>query len=450
MTNNELLELINKAIKYNVNVKTLRKLLKLVEKDGKISYNKIKSLEILLTKAEINDPVLLNILNKLYNKKLINWSLISNLNNHMLIKKYLNNANYDREYLKIILEHVSLLPVSDLIDKEYIEYLKWLVICEASKEEFEFFHKVFKEAQDTSLVWSDYYFNYFMSSRIPIEKRKLAFDLLKTNVFSMLKNNVLISNLERLVKKIIKAYELYGYNFANLFATINVCFLDIKLPEINNDDELSLYTTLYENICLLDGRIGINIFRSLYYNIATYKKASIDKRLEFIRNLREKELLLKDKIILILWEKYSLYGLKYMNALKYAFSNNGIRTNPLCYQFLINLNSLDVLLDSIKTLKNNRIRKDKEGLTRLINAKTNEEIKTILAELNSKYPYVNQEEKAREREKLEMKSLELNEMYNKFMNERIGLKSLKESLESTDEKNIELVRLRKKSNERKM
>lgn len=447
MTNQELLELINRTIKYKVNVETLRILLKLVEKNGEIPYHKIISLETLLAKSEINDPILLNILSKLYDKKSFNWPLILNLNNHLVIKKYLNNTNYNREYLKIILEHVSLLPISDLIDKEYIEYLKYLAICKVSIEEFRFFHKVFNEAQDTSLVWSTYYFNYFMSSSIPIEKRKLAFDLLKINVFSMLKNNVLISNLEGLVKKIIKAYELYGYEFANLFATINVCFADIKLPEINNDDELSLYTSLYENICLLDGKIGINVFRSLYYNIATYKKAPIDKRLEFIRNLGEKELILKDKIVCILWEKYSFYGLDYMIALKYALLNNGIRTNPLCYSFLINLKSLDILLLSIKTFKNNRIRKDKNGLIKLKNATNEEEIRKMLESLNNKYPYQDEEKKEEEARKLAIKTLELNEMYNKFMDKKIGLKSLKNSLESTEEENIELVRSRK--NERR-
>ena len=71
----------------------------------------------------------------------------------------------------------------------------------------------------------------------------------------------------------------------------------------------------------------------------------------------------------------------------------------------------------------------------------------MLESLNNKYPYQDEEKKEEEARKLAIKTLELNEMYNKFMDKKIGLKSLKNSLESTEEENIELVRSRK--NERR-
>lgn len=462
MTNKELLELINITKENNVNTEVLRQLLKLVEQEGNITSKKISLIKELLQKKEINDLDLLNIYIKAYQKRPVSWMNLAMLNNHLLIKEYLKSQDYSREEWKEILEFVSKLPYNIVTDGIYIKWLRYVYEknqnSENSKQlakeyprlnELKFFHQVFKAALPTNMIYSNWYFKYLLNNTKRIEARDNVLTLLKQNIFNLI-NEITLLEIEIKAKKIAKCYELHGFPFASLYATIITCKKDISIPVIENDQEYEIYLLLYKTMCsnFISETVLPNFMTSLYYKIATHKGTSLSKRLEFMKNLTEKELILKDSFVYKLWVAYDSNGLEKMKLLKYAFLNNGIRTNILCKEFLIRENDLEVIKLARVVFKNNRVRKDTENLCILCDLKTSEEKIEFLQFLENKY-VDDLDKQVEEEQERKIKENDLLKAYHDFFNKKIGLGKLEASLEETKTLDIELVRIRKKNNERK-
>lgn len=450
MTNKELLEIIKTARETSVNVDTLRRILKIVEQDGEISTKKVSQIKELLQKEEINDIELLNILEKAYQKRM-SWNFFLCLNNHPLIKSYLNKMNFNKEEWKMILEFVSKLPENIVIDSLYIKWLRFIYEQEYPKlEELQFFHKVFWESINTPLIHYNWYFKYLLDRNMPLKSRNNILNLLKQNIINMLKENVEIKNIEAKSKKIIKCFELYGHGLTSLYATIITCTIDMDIPLIENDLEMDIYKSLYMRMCYVctNDNLEKNFINSYYYKLATDKGITPEKRLEFIKIIGSKTLVLKDELVKELWKIYEKRGKEVLIELKFAFLNNGIRTNILCKEFLLNETDLKVVKLARKVFRNNRVRKDTENLCILCDLKTSEEKIEFLSFLENKYQDDIEMKINEERERKE-KEVALLKAYKDFFNKKIGLEKLEESLEKAQELEFNIVRIRGKRNERR-
>ena len=444
MTNKELLEIIKLAKENSVNVDTLRRVLKIVEQDGEISTKKVTQMKKLFQQGNINDDELLNILEKAYQKRL-SWNFFLVLNNHPLIKSYLNKMDFRKQEWAIILEFVSILPVDIVIDSLYIKWLRFLCEQEYQIDELQFFHKVFKASLNTPLVHSNWYFEYFLDKSKPLNNRSNALALLERNIFNIARE-IIISETEAKTRKIVKCYELYGNQFADLYATIITCVVDINVPKLQNDKEMDIYKILYTIMCHINDNLGINFINSSFYKLVTNKEKSPEKRLEFITIVGNKNLVLKDGLINTLWKIYEEKGEKFLIELTFAFLNNGIRTNILCKEFLLNEPDLNILKQARRVFRNNRVRKDAENLCILSDLKISEEKRELLFFLENKYQDDLELEEINEKRRIEEEQALL-KAYQDFFNKKIGLEKLEQSLEKSEDLDIRMVRVRIKKND---
>ena len=449
MTNKELLELITIAKENNVNNETIRELLKLAEQDGKIAPRKVKLIKELLQNEDINDPILWTIFKKAYQKHLA-WHYLSELNNHLLIKGYLLDEDYSKEEWEEILKFVCKLPHNIVTDSIYVKWLRYVYSKNEKTElsELSFFHRVLKNSLSNNMLYSNWYFTCLLDQTKPLSIRYDLLTIIEENVFYILEENISMIEMEYIMKKIVKCYELYESPLTGLYATVLVCKGDMAIPVIEAKEEYEIYILLYKMMCrgFINEKILINFTTSLYYKIATNPKIPAHKRLEFIKSLTEEELVLKDKIVFMLWQVYDLDGLKKMKLLKYALLNKGIRTNPLCRKFLMNEKDEEVLSLAITVLKNNRIRKDQEGLNLLHTLEKREDKIRCLHTLEAKYPD-NTAAKVRKEQERMRKEQNLLQAYNDFLSKKSGLGKLITRLEESENLDINLIRERKKKND---
>ena len=184
MTNEELRSVINFAQEKGVKSNTLRRLFNLIIKDKVISTGKINQLKKILLSPSINDPDLLTILEKAYQKKLVIWNYIENLNNHPLIKEYFLEHDFAYQEWQEILASISMFSNNNnmdryYMDRYYIYLLEKLYSKKPSLEEVKFFHKVFLATLNSLLRYSEWYFNLFLNFNIPLTERKNIFTIIK-------------------------------------------------------------------------------------------------------------------------------------------------------------------------------------------------------------------------------------------------------------------------------
>lgn len=445
MTNQELLEIIKLAREYKVQVNTLTTLLKLAERDGEIREAQVARIKMLLKEPDINDSALLLILKKSDQRKKMNWKYIVQLKEHPQIKNTLASQNHSQKEWEIILEQVSTFPVSERVDMIYLKWLNELYKEPVEIEELKFYHKVLKACMNTKLLYQDWYFNKLLDRRKLLKEREGIFLILKQNLLNLLSQNGFIEYETEKGQKMVECYELYGKKLASLYGTVITCVIDLEIPEITSEAEYDLYLSLYKTMCLVcaDELVASNFIQSDYYEIATKEEIEAQRRLEFIMNLNEKSLVLKNRLVAKLWEAYNTGGLEKMKRLKYAFLNHGIRTNPLCREFLMQEESLRVLEVATTTLKKNRVRKDTDGLHTLCTLEKSADKIKALQFLESKYPDETEEKRLKEeRKKQERETLE--KAYQDFFDKKIGLAKLEKTLEATEGLKVELVRARKK------
>ena len=444
MTNKELLEIIKLAKENSVNVDTLRRILKTVEQDGEVSTKKVTQMKKLFQQGNINDDELLNVLEKAYQKRL-SWNFFLVLNNHPLIKSYLNKMDFRKQEWAIILEFVSVLPVDIVIDSLYIKWLRFLYEQEYQIDELQFFHKVFKASINTPLIHSNWYFKYLLDKNKSLKNREEIMSIFSRNIFNMAQDTIILE-MGAKAKKIIKCYELYGNQFADLYATIITCVVDIDVPKLQNDKEMDIYKILYTIMCHINDNLGINFINSSFYKLVTNKEKSPEKRLEFITIVGNKNLVLKDGLINTLWKIYEEKGKKFLIELTFAFLNNGIRTNILCKEFLLNEPDLNILKQARRVFRNNRVRKDAENLCILSDLKISEEKRELLFFLENKYQDDLELEEINEKRRIEEEQALL-KAYQDFFNKKIGLEKLEQSLEKSEDLDISMVRVRIKKND---
>lgn len=444
MNNKELLYIIDLAKKNNVNDNTLRRILLLVQKNGLISTKKVRQIENLLSKDGLNDAELLTILEKSYNQKSFNWLDILELTKHPQIKDYLLTNEISQAQLYIIISNLKFLPNNKEIDDLYLTKLN-AIVAMTNKDtqiiELEFFHQIFIAALPTNLKWSNWYFAHFLNINKPLDERKIAFRLLKINLFDKNNPNIQLMDIELLASKIVEAYELYGYKFANLYATIITCFSFIDLPVITDEYEYDLYIKIYSIMCLIDEHNMHNFINSLYYQIATDESIPSSIRLEFISLVYEKNLVLKDKIIRVLWESFNNNSLEYVTILKAALLNNGLRTNSCYRQFFASKHSYETLVLAREVFRINRFKKT--SCFRNINILEEEQLVAQLQALKDQYvaDYVNdhQDNKSSQTEKIAA----ITENYEAFMLGEISSERFQELLKKTIKEEIEIRRVRK-------
>ena len=205
MTNEELRSVINFAQEKGVKSNTLRRLFNLIIKDKVISTGKINQLKKILLSPSINDPDLLTILEKAYQKKLVIWNYIENLNNHPLIKEYFLEHDFAYQEWQEILASISMFSNNNnnmdryYMDRYYIYLLEKLYSKEPSLEEVKFFHKVFLATLNSILRYSEWYFNLFLNFNIPLTERKNIFTIIKQNILNM-SDATFIDNIEEKAK----------------------------------------------------------------------------------------------------------------------------------------------------------------------------------------------------------------------------------------------------------
>ena len=443
MTNNELLEIIQLAKKNKVSVETLKRILKLMEIDGNIPRHQSDIIKSLIVTGKIKENVLLSLLEQVYQKGCKNWQNILLLDNHPILKEYLkeNGHNLNKKVWSMILDFVNIMPSNEKLERFYVKELS-LRINTLSIEELSFFHKILESSIDTPLLYRKWYLPYFLDQKKKRRNRNLLLGILKTNLFDL---NV--EEQEIKAKKVIQCFELYGEHLADIYATCLASGIDIIVPDITNDVEKKVYIELFTLICMIDMKKNLisNFFSSFYYKLATNKEIDAQKRLEFVSNLSNINLILKDDIVIKLWNAYLYHGIEGMKVLKYAFLNNGIRTNILCKNFLEKETSVEVLELARIVFRKNRVRKDEENLCILSDLKTSEEKIEFLHFLDNKYPDISPQEKER-RIKQEQ---ELLNTYQEFLNSQVGLAKLEESLHSSEDLTVNLVR-KKRNHERKV
>ena len=444
MTNKELLEIMELAEENKVNHDTLRRLLKILENsEGRIG--KLKYLRKLLKEETINDINLLSIFERVYAGKNTSWASIMALNNHVLLKNHIMNTDYTKEELSKVAEVVEQLltkEVDGMKDKIYIRELKNLRLKGAPLVEYDFLNEIYIGLYNCELINSNWLFSYLLNAFKPLEERKKTFRLLKANMLSVYPE-VKINNMESKARKILETYELYGYDFANTYATLIICTLDIDVPQIADEENIRVYHTLFHTMIRIDAKK--QFLYSYYYRYLTDVSISAEEREIIAIFLTEKELLLKDKIIKILIDIYREKGLEVMKQAKYALLNNGIRTNPLSKEFILQESDPEILRLARKVLRENEVRKDKVSLTRLNELTTKEEKEHFLKSLKEKYIHEIDLEKKRAEEERQRKIIEakLNTEYTLFINKKMGLSALKKSLRALSGYDMELTRIRR-------
>ena len=195
-------------------------------------------------------------------------------------------------------------------------------------------------------------------------------------------------------------------------------------------------------MCYINDNLGINFKNSKFYKLATNEEVAPEKRLEFITIICSKNLVLKDELVEELWEIYEEKESDILIELKFAFLNKDIRTNRLCKSFLLNETDLKVLKLARRVFRNNRVRKDKKNLRILCDLKTSEEKTTFLCFLENKYQDDIEVKRSKERERKE-KEQALLKAYQAFLNNKVGLAKLEESLNSSEDLTINLTRRNK-------
>ena len=446
MTNEELRSVINLAQEKGVKSNTLRRLFNLIIKDKVISTGKINQLKKILLSPSINDPDLLTILEKAYQKKLVIWNYIENLNNHPLIKEYFLEHDFAYQEWQEILASISMFSNNNnmdryYMDRYYIYLLEKLYSKKPSLEEVKFFHKVFLAALNSILRYSEWYFNLFLNFNIPLTERKNIFTIIKQNILNM-SDATFIDNIEEKAKKVVLAYHKYGAIFANTYATVIVCVSDINLPEELSKEEVYIYQKLFEIMCYvcLNGNLSVNFLNSKYYQFITNKNIASKARQDIVLNLTEKELILKDEIVLELISIYREKGLKAMLEVKYAFLNTSIRRNLLCKKFLLEETNIEVLELARNLFKINRVRHSIDDLNTLLSLTTKEEKINFIKSLLKKYPDITEEELERRKLAEETAIKDANEAFNAFLNKRIGYKKLQRTLDSASSYEFEIKR----------
>ena len=439
MTNNELLEIINLAKDYHISGKTLKRLLKLMEIDGNIEERQVLEIKMLIKTGKLKDEVILSLIEKTYEKENTSWKNIILLDKFPILKEYLNNATFSRKNWHTILDFIKILPNDRKLEDFYVKELK-LLTNTLSVQELAFFHIILEKSINSPLIYKSWYLSYFLDQKKTRKNRNTVLNILKANLFDF---ELRKKEQETKSQKIIACFELYGEHLAEHYATVIAGIIDLDVPKLTSKLECDIYIELYTCICNIDMKNinAKNFLISLYYKIATNKKIDAEKRLEFVRNLHEINLILKDNLVNKLWEVYLSCGLEEMKILKFAFLNKGIRTNILCKNFLMQETSIEVLKLAKEVFKKNRVKQDEESLYDLTCLKTPEEKIEFLHYLNNKYPDISPEEQEIKSRKEEA----LLKDYNNFLNNKIGLKKLKESLESSSELDLDLRRVRKKN-----
>lgn len=440
MTNQELQKVIELAKKRKVKVNDLKMLLKLLtKKDGHIYSQQLSDIEFIILKGFLNDKELKIILENLLKQDYTKWYHLENLLHHPYLKKYLSKKIFSNEVWNVIFYNLRNMPRNCALEKLYCEKLE-LYYTNIEKDEMKFFGEFFEQIMSYSLVFENWIWEYFFDKQKSLNEREAIFYIILS-----LNKEMLPEEAHKKAKKVIKCYELYGNRLATFYArALNK--LDLEVPTIT-DEEVNIFINLYDFLFFeCRENTAINYLNSSYYKILTDNSIEAQKRLEFARNFKKCELVLKNSVVDLLWHTYLEQGLDAMKILKYAFLNNGIRANILCKTFLEHERNIEVLTVARKVFRNNRVRKDTESLSVLNNLQTPEEKIEFLHFLENKYPDLTEEAKQQlEKEEKERQAQEkiLQENYNAFLNNKISLNKLASSLEENQNIKVSLIRVKR-------
>ncbi len=432
MTNNELSNIIAVVKKHHINVENLRRLLLALE----TSRIEVEDDLMLCQPGLMNDEDVLCILEKVTTIGCHKWECIIYLEKVPKIKEFLKNeyfkkANKDTwELVLEIIYKLSLLNKSDVEELYCTSLLKQMNI--SSNQELEFFQRVFCASISSQLLFRDWYLDYLLDTR---KTRKMRSEVLKLMKAIIIREEELdLDELEALARKAIKCYELYGRDLA--FSYVEFAWMDPSLPVPHIEDERE--KEIYEKLYLFDinKHNAKNFHHSFYYSIVTAGNIDVEKRLEFLTNLEEMNLIFKDSIVEKLWNIYLKLGIEGMLILKFAFLNNGIRNNVLCREFLGQADSLEVLKLAREVFFINLVRKDKESLSKLAGIQSEIEKEAYLQHLKDKYL----DEISEQIKRREAAAAETIDTYNAFLDKNVGLDTLVDSLEKTTDLHIELKR----------
>lgn len=440
MTNQELLEIINLAKKNQISVESLKRILKLMEIDGAIPAHQTFRIKLLITSGKMKDKVLLSLLEQVYQKGCSNWQNVLLLDNHPILKEYLkeNGSNLNKKVWGMILDFVNIMPLDERLERFYVKELSFR-INSLSIEELDFFHKVLRSSMNTPLLYSTWYLPFFLDRKRTCKNRNLLLGILKTSLFGF---GLTIDEQEIKAKKIIHCFDLYGEEFASVYGSAIKVVDNLEIPRVTSEEEIDIYIelfTLISYVYMVKETAVKNFLTSFYYSLATNNEIDTQQRLEFVRNLSDINLILKDSLVKQLWNTYLDKGIEGMKVLKYAFLNKGIKTNLLCKNFLEQETSVEVLKLAREVFRKNCVRKDEEALCILNDLKTPAEKIEFLHFLDNKYPDIN----PKEEENRAIKEQELLNAYQAFLNNQIGLAKLEESLYSSEDLTINLIRKKK-------
>lgn len=451
MTNKELLEIITIAKENHISETTLRRLITILEQNDEVNKKQTAYLKTLLKDPDIQDETLLDIWEKSYYKRNVSWETVKALQNHPLIKSFFSSEEFSKEEWKLLLEQIKKLPKDTVTDSIYIKWLRYLKSESENIKELAFFNQVFKDTLNSELLYMNWYFKYLLNTKIPLKNRENIFNIIKQNILNMLAQNIEIANVNEKAQKIVKCYEQYGYILTSSYATIITCVIDIDIPVIESEIEKNLYIELYKIFSYISMKENTeaNFLHSIYYKILTNSDIPADRRLEFIKIVTSKRIILKDQIVANLWKVYEKLGFESLTIVYYAFLNNGIKKNQLCKEFFLEEEDAEVLNLAKRVLKKNRIRKDALNLQILQSLISPEEKIDFLNYLDSKYPDDTEEQEKKEMEITE-KTDNLLDTYTAFLEENVGFEDLIQKLDETKNLNINMIRVRVKDNGRKI
>ncbi len=442
MTNQELQKIINLAKKYKMKVKDLKMLLKLfTNNDGNINEQQLSDIEFIILKGFFDDKELKIILEKLLKQNYTKWHCLGNLLYYPIIKKYLAEKEFPNEVWDVVFYNIRNMPTKNyILEKLYCEKLE--LYHANSKEELDFFGAFFDIIKNYSFALNSWIWEYFFDKQKSLNERNKILYIIKSlnQKFSFLE-------ISSKIKNVIKCYELYGEKLAASYArALNK--LDLEIPTITSEEEKRIFIILYDFLFFsCRENTAVNYLNSIYYQILTNNKIEVEKRLEFAENLIEYQLVLKDSIVISLWHTYLEQGFDAMITLKHAYLNNGIRTNILCKTFLMQETKPEVLELARQVFRNNRVRKDTENLSILNDLQTSDEKIEFLHFLASKYPDISEEQKQQLEEEAKDKEVRekiAQDSYNDFLNNKIGLAKLTESLNDAENISFDLIRVRRK------
>lgn len=437
MNTYEFLNIMKTVEENDIDKKLFKRLIKLMESKSQIFriFNFIRCNEF-LTKRELFKLFL-----DLYEKDIIDLSEDYYFNQFIDEIPYLPKT---MEYIKSndcnikkALEIILNIPDLKLKNEDLYHLYENKALDFKTLEELEFYNEILTNVNfqaKADILNAEFNIDLLLDTTITICERRNLFELV-VDYF----NDLVDCYDAYKINYVFTSYRLFGYDYASTLKEIlDKTFFFAAKPK--SREEADSQVEVYKFLLDLDIEPLINFFKNGFYSkeILFDESIPIFKRQCYFTLINSSEIIFKDELVKYLINLFETKGYDFAMFVSYMLRNNGIRTNPLCKNFILQEEDINVLKTAYGAFKINRVRKDKELLTAL-NSETNRDKKmAILDSLIDKYPR-NSKSEADFQIELERKlEKEILSSYKLYMKNKLSFDKLKAELENIDDKGLAL------------